>query len=160
MKRTLGFVSVVVIAVLVQGVVLAQSNPFVGTWKMNAEKSKFTPGPTPKSVTLTIEAAGDGIKSTSESAAADGSNTSWNYTAKYDGKDNPIAGTGVPGGADTVTLTRVNANVTKSTLKKAGKVVRTARLAISKNGKVMRIMAGGTDADGKASSAALVLDKQ
>lgn len=160
MKRILAFVSVVVMALLVQGVVLAQSNPMIGTWKMNAEKSKFSPGPAPKSLTITIEAAGDGVKSTSEAVGADGVSTSWSYTANYDGKDNPITGTGAPSGADSITLERVNANVTKSDLKKDGKIVRMARLAVSKDGKVLRIGSMGRDPDGKPSSVTLVLDKQ
>jgi hypothetical protein len=160
MKRILAFVGVVVIAVLVQGVVLAQSNPFVGTWKMNAEKSKFTPGPAPKSVTITNEAASDGVKSSSEVTQADGKNTTWSYTANYDGKDNPITGTGAPGGADTVSLKRINANAIESILKKDGKALSKARLAVAKDGKVMKIVARGKNAEGKPTSAVLVLDKQ
>jgi hypothetical protein len=160
MKRILVFATVVVMAALVQGVVMAQSNSSIGTWKMNAEKSKFSPVPAPKSLTITLEAQGDGVKSSSEATAADGTSTSWSYTANYDGKDNPTTGTGVPGGADTISLKRISANKTESTLKKGGKVVRTARLMVSKDGKVMKIVAKGSDADGKPSSVVLVLDKQ
>ena len=160
MKRILAFVSVVVIAVLVQGVVLAQSNPIIGTWNINAEKSKDTPRPVPKNLTLTMEAAGDGIKSTSQATGADGTSTSWSYTANYDRKDSPITGTGVPGGADTIALKRISANKTEATLKKGGTVVRTAWLVVSKDGKVLKIMAKGKDPDGKTAKTALVFDKQ
>jgi hypothetical protein len=160
MKRVLGFVSFVVMAVLVQGVVLAQSNPMIGTWKMNAEKSKFSPAPGPKSVTITIEAQGDGIKSTSEAVGPDGASTSWSYAANYDGKDNPITGTGAPGGADTAVLKRLGVNSTETILKKGGKVIRTGRFTVSKDGKVMRLVGKGKDADGKPSIANLVFDKQ
>jgi hypothetical protein len=160
MKRVIGFVGVVVMALLIHGVVLAQSNPFLGTWNMDAEKSRFSPGPTPKSLTITFEAAGDGVKSTSQATGADGPSTSWSYTANYDGKDNPITGTGAPGGADTVALKRVSEYRTESTLKKGGKVVRTARLIVAKDGKVMKILAKGKNADGTVSSVVLVLDKQ
>ena len=33
-------------------------DPFVGTWTMNPAKSKYSPGPAPKSATSTYEAAG------------------------------------------------------------------------------------------------------
>ena len=37
----------------------------LGTWKLNAEKSKYSPGPLPvKSITSVREAAGDGVKVT------------------------------------------------------------------------------------------------
>ena len=160
MKRVLGFVSVVVMAVLVQGVVLAQTNPIIGTWNMNAEKSKDTPRPVPKSLTLTMEAAGDGVKSTSQATGADGTSISWGYTANLDGKDNPITGTGAPGGADTIALKHISANKTEAILKKGGNVVRTAWLVVSKDGKVLKIMAKGKDPDGKAAENALVFDKQ
>jgi hypothetical protein len=160
MKRIFAIVGVVVMAALMQGVVLAESNPFIGTWKMNAEKSKFSPGPAPKSLTITMEAAGDGVKSTSQATGADGTSTSWSYTANYDGNDNPITGTGVPGAADTVTLRRINVNKTELTLKKGGQVVRTAWLVVFKDGKVLKIIAKGKDVDGKPSKVGLVLDKQ
>src|ERR1700722_7625609 len=150
MKRVLGFVSVVEMAVLVQGEVLAQTNPIVGTWNMNVEKSKDTPRRVPKSLTLTMEAGGEGVKDTSQALGVDGTSISWGYTANLDGKDNPITGTGAPGGADTIALKHISANKTEAILKKGGNVVRTAWLVVSKDGKVLEIMAKGKDPDGKA----------
>jgi hypothetical protein len=160
LKQILGFVTVVVLGVLVSAVVLAQSNPAIGTWKLNISKSKLSPGPVPQSLTVTFEAQGDGVKSSSEETAADGSHTAWSYTANYDGKENPLSGTGVPAGADTIALKRINPNTTKATFKKAGKVVRTGRLVVSEDGKVMTIAGKGTDENGQPLSYALVFDKQ
>ena len=42
----------------------AQTDPFIGTWKLNLAKSKYSPGPPPKSQTATYDAAGDGVKVT------------------------------------------------------------------------------------------------
>jgi hypothetical protein len=159
MKKILVFGAVVVLALLVSGVVQAQSNSSVGTWKLNTAKSKFSPGPGPQSLTLTFEAQGDGVKVSSDGTAADGSHTAWSYTANYDGKDNPITGT-APGGADTIAIKRINPSTTESTFKKAGKVVRTSRHVVSEDGKVTTIKAKGTDADGKAVKDVLVFDKQ
>jgi len=159
MKQILVFVPLVVLAVLVPGVLLAQSNPSIGTWKLNTAKSTFSPGPAPQSLTLTLEAQGNGVKASAEGTAANGSRTAWSYTANYDGKDNPISGTG-PSGADTIALKRINPNPTELTFKKAGKVVRTARRVVSKDGKVMTITAKGTNADGRLVSDVLVFDKQ
>jgi hypothetical protein len=158
-KQILAFVTVVALAVLVPAVLLALNNPSAGTWKLNTAMSKFSPDPEPQSLTLTLEAQDDGVKASTEGTAADGSATAWSYTANYDGKDNPISGTG-PGGADTIALKRINSNTTKSTFKKAGKVVRTSRLVVSKDGKVMTITAKGTNANGQPVSDVLVFDKQ
>ena len=35
--------------------VLIAAEPFAGTWKLNTAKSKYTPGPPPKSATITYE---------------------------------------------------------------------------------------------------------
>jgi hypothetical protein len=48
MKRLLVFAAVVV--VVASGLLLAQSNPFVGTWKLNLAKSKFMSETPPKGV--------------------------------------------------------------------------------------------------------------
>ncbi|MGO9607639.1 MAG: hypothetical protein ACLQAT_30275 [Candidatus Binataceae bacterium] len=159
MKRVLAFVTVVVLAVFASGVLLAQSNPLIGTWKLNTAKSKYSPGPAPQSATQTFEAQGEGVKVSSEGTAADGSSTAWGYTADYDGKDNPISGT-APNGADTIALKRINSNTTRATFKKAGAVVLTGRDVVSKDGKVRTIFARGKNANGQAVSNVIVFDKQ
>jgi hypothetical protein len=68
------------------------SNPRLGTWKLNVEKSKYHPGPAPQSVTMKIEAAGEGEKATTEGVNAAGVPTKTEYTAQYDGKDTPMTG--------------------------------------------------------------------
>jgi len=58
----LEFAAIAVLTVVASAPVLAQSNPLVGTWKLNLEKSKFNPGPAPMSLRRTVEAQGDGAK--------------------------------------------------------------------------------------------------
>jgi len=160
MKRILAFVTVVVLAALASGVLLAQSNPFIGTWKLNLAKSKYSPGPAPQSATQTYEARGDGVKASIEGTAADGSHYAWGYSANYDGQDNPLSGTGMPNGADTIALKRIDPNTIKATFKKAGKVVMAGREVVSKDGKAKTITGRGTDANGQAVRRLIVYDKQ
>ena len=106
MKRLLTAAALVGI---VGGTALAQApNPLVGTWKLNAAKSK---GTTFKSGTTKVEAAGSGVKFTVELIGADGTATRWSFTANYDGKDNPVTGNSPYG--DSVALTRVDARTTQ-----------------------------------------------
>src|SRR5271156_2190653 len=70
----------------------AQENPAVGTWKLDVEKSKFSPGPAPKSAKLVIEAAGESVKTSYEEIEGDDSHTGYEYTAALDGKDYPLTG--------------------------------------------------------------------
>ena len=69
--------------VLCAGLVLLSAqgtNPRIGTWQNNVAKSKYDPGPAPKSQTLKIEAAGEGEKVISETVTADGSKATSEYT--------------------------------------------------------------------------------
>jgi len=62
-----------------------QSDVAVGTWKMNVEKSTFTPGRGPKSITVMI---GADKKVTVEEVSADGKTMNYSFT--------PSEGTAVP----------------------------------------------------------------
>src|ERR1022692_1537494 len=65
----------------------------IGTWKLNVEKSKYSPAPMPlKSLTVTRESSDGGTKVTATGEQADGTAINGNYTAKYDGKDVPVTG--------------------------------------------------------------------
>ena len=54
------------------GEAFAQSDPQVGVWKLNLAKSKYSPGPPPKSATTKIEAVGAGTKVVVDQVAGDG----------------------------------------------------------------------------------------
>ena len=94
----------------------------VGTWKLNVAKSKFSPGPAPKSQTRAYVATADGIDMMYTGVAADGSAVNGKSTYKYDGKDYPITGSA---DFDTLSLKRIDAKTIESTQKKAGKAVGT-----------------------------------
>jgi hypothetical protein len=160
MNRLLAALTILASAVLLTGSLLAQSNPQIGTWKLNLAKSKYGTSQPPKSQTRTVEAQGDGVKITFEGVAADGSRISYSFTTNYDGKDAPNSGMGQPNGADTNATKRVDANTTTSTWKKAGKVVATTRTVVSKDGKTTTITSKGVDANGKPRNAVSVYDKQ
>jgi len=68
------------------------SDPRIGTWKLNVEKSKFSPGPPPQSLMVKVEPSGQGEKVSTEGVNADGTRTATQYTANFDGKDNPLTG--------------------------------------------------------------------
>ena len=155
MKRTLRAVTFVALSVLVPSVLLAQGNPLIGTWKHKVDpaQSKYTR-------TLTYEAHCNGIKLTAQGTNEDGSSFRYTYTANFDGKDYPVAGTGVPGGADTIALKSIDRNTTDVTWKKAGKVLLTGQYVVSKDGKVVTGTGKTTDANGKEVSGTFVWEKQ
>ncbi len=160
MKKMFLLVNVVALTLVAAALLPAQSNPFVGTWKLNLANSKFNTAQPPKNQTRTVEAQGDGAKISFEGVAADGSRMAYSYTTKYDGKESPISGVGQPNGADTIDIKRIDANTTSSTLKKTGKVVGTTRTVVSKDGKTTTLTSKGVDANGKPRNVVSAYDKQ
>jgi hypothetical protein len=63
MKRTFYMLAILVaVAAVTAGSLVAQANPFVGTWKLDVAKSKYEGAPAPKSLTRTVTAEGAGLK--------------------------------------------------------------------------------------------------
>jgi hypothetical protein len=133
------------------------TDPVVGTWVLNVAKSKFNPGPAPKSETRTYVMAGNEIKATSKGVDGDGKATSSTWTVVYDGKERAV--TGDPD-ADMLTLKRVDANTTEYTEKKGGKVVLTGTRTVSKDGKTLTITTKGTNAKGQKVDDVTVYDRK
>jgi hypothetical protein len=147
------------LVVVFTGATLAQpGSSNLGTWKLNLAKSTFPPGTAPKSATFTNVVAGAGIKSTSDSVAADGTAIHSEYTMVYDGKDHPLTGNSRNG--DVVAGTRVDANTLTFVYKKGGKVTVTTTNVASADGKTYTITAKGTNAQGQAVNSVAVYDKQ
>jgi len=156
MKRALGYVGIVVLAVLAAAQVAA-ANPLFGTWKLNLAKSKYTGMPIPKEMTRTVEADGDSVKYTNTGIAADGSPISFGFTVKYDGKDYPITGK-APFDADTIAIKRVNDYTYEAVLKKGGQAVGNTKVTVSKDGKITTLT--GTGLADPTKKSVTVYDKQ
>jgi hypothetical protein len=114
------------------------ADPFVGTWKLNIERSRTnmkTPPPPPKSLVVTYAPAGEGMKVTSEVTLPDGQTRKVEHIVYYDGKDQPRF-TGAPEG-DTMSCTRTDGFTEESVQKRDGKVTVTTRRTVSPDGKTM-----------------------
>jgi hypothetical protein len=133
------------------------ADPVLGTWTLNAAKSKYASGATPKMLTRTYTEGSDGITMTIKGTAADGSNISQQATYKYDGKDYPLSGNA---NWDALAVKKVNGTTVRSTLKKNGKVVGHSMRSISGHGAVLTLNTKYTDSSGKAHSDTAVYDKQ
>ena len=150
-------VAVAVVAVVAFATPAFAQNP-VGVWKVNIAKSKYSPGPAPKSATITTTAvAGGSFRSINETVPATGAPTKTDTTYKFDGKDNKV--TGNPN-ADTQSYTRVDDRHWTVVSKKAGKVTVTSKVELAADGKSRTTTQTGTDAQGKAVSNVIVYEKQ
>src|ERR1035437_2979541 len=105
----------------------AQQGPFVGTWKQNLAKSKYSPGPPPAQGNVTkIEAVPNGLKvtTTNNPPNAQGVSNSTEWTAYYDGKDYPMKDTS--NAFDSNSLKKTGPRTLEAVSKKDGKVMRTS----------------------------------
>ena len=145
-----------VLAGMLSAVALAQSSdPHVGTWKLNAEKSTGTMF---KGGTVTVEPAGQGYKTTVDLVGPEGTPSKWSFTAQLDGKDNPVTGSNPFG--DTISMTRVDPRTVKSTIKQDGKVTLTQTVTVSEDGKTRTITSKGTGRDGRAIDSKTYYERQ
>ena len=131
--------------------------PWVGTWKLNLAKSKYSPGPAAKSLTVVITAPDAGIKQVVDTVPATGPALHYEATGKFDGKDVPVKGNP---NADMQSFKKISDRSYEVTAKKGGKTVTTSVVVISADGKTRTNTQTGTTADGKPMKNVLVYDRQ
>ncbi len=158
MRKNL-FVSALVVTfvMLTSASMAAAADNWVGNWKLNVAKSKYAPGPAPKSQTLTFESTPAGIKLSTEAIGADGTTGKGGYTSKFDGKDVPWVGNP---DADTAAAKRTDDNHYENVWKKGGQVTVTAKAAVSADGKTLTVTQTGKNSKGDAVNTVAVYDKQ
>jgi hypothetical protein len=154
--RTLGLFAIA-FAASTSGLIAQVADPVTGRWELNVAKSKFTPGPLPRSQTRTYEVTGQQLKSVQKGVDAEGKPTLVQFTANFDGKDYPY--TGSPD-FDTLAVTRVDKSTISFTQKRAGKVALTGTTVISKDGKTMTISGKGTNAKDQPMDVTFVFEKR
>jgi hypothetical protein len=132
------------------------ADAFTGTWKLNEAKSKLGAGAV-KNTTVIYEVMGDTVKVTLEGVGADGKATHDEWTGKYDGKDYPVTGNPM---TDTRAYKKVNDHTLEATGKKGDKVVLTAKITVSADGKTRTVVSTQTTADGKKVTSTAVYEKQ
>jgi hypothetical protein len=120
--------------------------PGLGTWRLNVAQSKYSPGPTPKSGTVTFTAVGQGVKAVVDLVGTDGSKIHWEYTAPLDGKPAPV--TGNPDG-DMVMAKRTNPNTIETSYTLKGKPTTVNTRVVSADGKTLTVTSTGTNAQGQ-----------
>lgn len=136
----------------------AADNAWIGTWKLIVAKSKYVPGPAPKSLTVKFEPNGaNGVKVTVDSVTASGETTKHQYTAVYDGKDTPVAGDPT---RDTTSLKRLDAFHMEYVNKKDGKIVSIYRESVSKDRKSRTVTQKGKTPQGQAIDNLLVYERE
>jgi len=159
LRRSVPGLLAILLAVVSCSVALAQDkDPANGTWKLNVSKSKFSPGPAPKELTLTIASAGPGRSVEVTGMAGDGTPMKWGYSGNFDGKD--IRVTGSNPDADVVMMKRRSPTTTRTTWKKDGKQTLVNGVDVSPDGKTLTVAASGINAKGQTVKNTFVFERQ
>jgi hypothetical protein len=157
-KSVLAGIALAVATVLV-GVLLAQAQESLfGTWKMNAAKSSYSPGPMPKSNIAKWEAFQGGVRLTVDVVPAQGEAQHYESSGKFDGKDNPVKGNNPDG--DALAFSKIDARTYEVVTKKGGKNTVTARIVVAADGKTRVTTQTGRDSQGRTVNNSIFYEKQ
>ena len=160
MKRKTAVVGITLaIASVLAGVLLAQAQESLfGTWRMNAAKSSFSPGPIPKSNIAKWEAFQGRVKLTVDVVPAKDQTQHWESSGMFDGKDNPIIGKNPD--ADTAAFSKIDARTYEVVYKKGGKTTLTAHTVVAADGKTRITTQTGKDVQGQTVNNTMFYEKQ
>ena len=160
MKRQTIFVGITVaVGLLLSETLFAQAQESLyGTWKVNIAKSKFSPGPAPKSSVAKWEPSGGGVKLTVDTVPATGEPQHWECSGKFDGKDNPVVGNNPDG--DAAAFSKIDDHTYRIVQKKGGKPTVDARVVVAKDGKTRVTTQTGTNGKGETIAVTQFYEKQ
>jgi hypothetical protein len=141
----------------------AQSDPFIGMWKLSAEKSKYESGSAPRGFTRTYEDRGNGtIFMTTDVVSGQGTTTRSYVVYRRDGKPYPEAAIGV----ESIRLVTVK-SIDRRTEELAFMVgdtpaanTTTMRVSVSPDGRTMTQVLSGKTSQGRTFTNTLIFDKQ
>ena len=128
----------------------SQAGLFGGTWKLNVAKSRYDPGPPPKSETLTISPDGKVDVVRIDSA---GRRIEWSVVLK-NGATSPVSGLNAK-----VTHKRLNDHTTVDDWN-FGDFSQVGKALLSTNGKVITYDLSGRDESGRAVQNVEIFDRQ
>ena len=133
------------------------SDPWMGTWKVNLEKSTFSPGPKPTTpVTVKMESPAGGIKITTDGTTPDGKPLHTEVVGAFDGKDNPVKGNDLP---MTAAYKRIDGRTFESHDQNRWQADDDQGMGLA-DGKTMTATVTGKNAEGQTVNNVIVHDKQ
>lgn len=125
------------VALLAPMLLVAASDPFVGTWKLNAEKSTLEKGapPPPPGISMTYTREGDVVTVTATVPLPDGKERKIVHTETYDGHPHDRY-EGKPNG-ETLTHRRIDERTVETTWLKDGKPTAITTRTVSADGRTL-----------------------
>jgi hypothetical protein len=139
---------------------VAKADPFIGVWKLSAEKSKYESGGAPRSFVRSYEDRGGGtIFMTTDVTIPQGSTRAY-LVYRRDGKPYPEAALGAES-IRMVTVTALDSRTESMSVLVDGKSSSTpSTISISPDGLTMTQVVTGTNSRGKAFTNTVVYERQ
>jgi hypothetical protein len=135
---------------------LAGPDAWIGTWKLNESKSKFSPGAVKNTkVVYSLQDKGM-IQILTEGIDKDGKPTRSVWTGKFDERDYMVA---LDPAVDTRSYKQIDANTLEFIATKETQVIATGRVVLSADGKTRTVTTTGTGPDGQKFENIAVYDK-
>jgi len=129
----------------------------IGDWKLNVGKSKYGPGPAPRSSALNVHAAGDGLMAMFDNVNAQGAAAHPMFTVICNGQPQEVTGAAA---VDAMSCRRTDPYSQTFTNMKGGRATTNGTITISRDGRTMTIATKGTNANGQPVDNVAVYDKQ
>jgi hypothetical protein len=136
------------------GIVLAASDPFVGTWVMDPQRSRYESAEVPRYMVIVMSSADERVHYRSQTTLSGGEVVSSEYTADYVGGLAIVVGSG--GIMAPLSLRRIDNRTVDCSYMKAGRVVASSRRVVSTDGATMTI----TTVDGTEGINVAVFNKE
>ncbi len=146
MRTKMLWLNLTAVFVVAVGLMAQGNEPLFGTWKVNVEKSKYSPGPAPKNSTKRYEPYKGGLKGTQDTVTGKGEKQHVEVVGAFDGKDSPA--TGNPD-VDSYAFSKTGERSYQIVQKKGGKVTITAQTVVSADGKSRTVEQTGKNAKGE-----------
>jgi Tol biopolymer transport system component len=146
-----------VTTVLLPLLLLLASDPSLGVWRFNVEKSTYESSKPPQTSIRRWEKDGDWVVFIHRGVDSQGREFHVTFKAKYDGQDYPVKGSSR---YDRVSLKMIDGNTVEQLFKKGDEVTVRTKRKISPDGKTMTIYARGQNRDGKPFKNTLVYDRE
>ncbi len=159
-KRSIVIATTVLFVFVVATAAKAADDPFNGTWKLNAARSKAPGGRLPHpSSTNVIEIQGETMHMIVDQTDATGKLEHVEYTAKLDGKEYPVKVSPPSPQQYTISLKRINPR-TRDFVENIGKFTIKGPDILSEDGKSFSRIVNSKDAAGRDTSVIQVFEKQ
>jgi hypothetical protein len=137
------------------GAICFAANANMGTWKLNAKKSKIGQG-MGKNMTVVYSSMVFQTKVTVDGVDGKGHPTHSEWSGMFDGKDHPVTGSPIE---DMRSYKKIDDRTLEFQSKKGGKVTINGKVVVSPDGKTRTVTTDVTDAKGKKHHSVAVFDK-